>query len=158
MAISTAYVNQILPKDAARVAIPGHVIQVINSRGSEAQYTYGSTYTLVTATITPTYSNSLILYSSGTQIHTDTSGANYWNLNLYKTVGATTTSLTNIGNAVGYQKNGGERDYYSSSITGVANTTNAIIVTLRLEPMSGSGTIRANYANNGWITLMEIAQ
>ncbi len=29
--MSTAYVNRILPKDAARVAIPGHVIQVVQS-------------------------------------------------------------------------------------------------------------------------------
>lgn len=34
MAVSTAYVNQILPKDATRVAIPGHVIQVVQRNAS----------------------------------------------------------------------------------------------------------------------------
>ncbi len=63
MAVSTAYVNQILPKDAARVAIPGHVIQVVQGITTTEVETASSSpvNTTLAASITPTYSNSKIL-------------------------------------------------------------------------------------------------
>ena len=64
MALSTAYVNQILPKDAARVAIPGHVIQVVNSSITTVfTGTSGAETVLFTTNITPTYSTSKIFIS-----------------------------------------------------------------------------------------------
>ena len=63
MAVSTAYVNQILPKDAARVAIPGHVIQVVSQQfGSTDYFSTSTSFTdIVSLSITPAYSNSKII-------------------------------------------------------------------------------------------------
>lgn len=65
MAVSTAYVNQLLPKDAARVSIPGHIIQVVSYSTTSSPSTtttsgYGVT-TGVVGTITPTNANNKIL-------------------------------------------------------------------------------------------------
>jgi hypothetical protein len=61
MAVSTAYINHILPKDAARVAIPGHVIQVVNSTTTTIfTGTLGAEVALFNFSITPTYITSKI--------------------------------------------------------------------------------------------------
>ena len=74
MAISTAYVNQILPKDAARVSIPGHVIQVVQATSrSWAAIGVDNTWTSFgfSATITPSSTTSKILLISKISLYAD---------------------------------------------------------------------------------------
>ena len=63
MSVSTAYVNQILPKDASRVSIPGHVIQV-QTGSLDSQATSSTSYvnTGLYVNITPqSISNKIII-------------------------------------------------------------------------------------------------
>ena len=94
MAVSTAYINQILPKDAARVAIPGHVIQVVQSSTSAhvSSTATSDTFSGLSATITPTYSTSkiLVLVSQHVYISSD----NGVGLQLYRN----STPVFNLGN------------------------------------------------------------
>lgn len=66
--MSTAYVNRILPKDAARVAIPGHVIQVVNSTFTSTVSTTATTFisTSFNVSITPSSSTSKFLVFGNT--------------------------------------------------------------------------------------------
>lgn len=62
--MSKMYVNELLPKDAARVAIPGHVIQVVQGTEQSDVYTVTTntfTDTLISTSITPVSSNSKVL-------------------------------------------------------------------------------------------------
>lgn len=157
--MSTMYVNNVAPLDTNidSVHIPGHVVQTVVIRGGETQYTTGNN-NILAAAITPKYSNSKIIVNCGSQIHTDASNNSYWMLTLRREIAGNEGSLVNIGNAVGYQKSGGERDVYSTVYQDSPGVTSQVYYRVRLEHNSGSDSIRVNYSGNGWIYLQEIAQ
>jgi len=136
-------------------ALPvGSILQVVQAIGSEVQLnsTGGSNQVILTASITPSSSSNKILVFAGTQVHTDTTGAAYWTLNLHRD----SPDIANVANAAGYQKTGGERDFTATIKLDSPATTSSITYTIKASP-TNSGTIRFNYSNNGYITLLEVA-
>ncbi len=153
MAVSTAYVNQILPKDAARVAIPGHVIQVQSNYGVIGGAS--GTVTLMTVNITPTYSNSkiLVLASNGAERNGGGTG-DYIFVNVSRTIGSSTIVLGRTFNAMGYQVATNARQYGALNYLDSPNTTNTITYRIVTEPSSSVSWIHYDTA----LTVMEIAQ
>lgn len=166
MAVSTAYVNQILPKDAARVAIPGHVIQVLQGR-STARVTNSSSSPISAGcpvTITPISATSKILIS--------------WHMFYANNSDKTELHLMRNSTAIGggsdafiYFEHG--PDSYAAGYSGAIlsgnyldspNTTSAITYDLFFKDHS-NGTMYANGRGNypashfpAYIIVQEIAQ
>lgn len=159
MAVSTAYVNQILPKDAAGVYIPGHIIQVVTSSidpGSTS--TSGTTLidTGLSATITPRYSNSKLLIL-----------VCHWECYVSAANKALRIALTRNNNIVG--------DFNNSTLGYSGTTNNYFNVNLQYHDIPGAGTFtyRTQFASTygtgetvavhvdnstSYISIMEIAQ
>ena len=147
-------VNGSITGNGSGLTSVGKILQVVQSIGSEVQLnsTGGSNQVIATASITPSSSSNKILVFAGTQVHTDTTGGPYWTVNLHRN----SPDIANIANAAGYQKTGGERNFTATVKLDSPATTSSITYTMKASP-TGSGTIRFNYSNNGYITLLEVA-
>ena len=150
MAVSTAYINQILPKDAARVVIPGHVIQV-QSNYTQVGSVSGNNVTLITVNITPTYSNSKILIHASNGAERNGGGVGDY---IFVNVVRNTTVLGRTFNAMGYQVATNARQYGALTYLDSPNTTSTITYKLVTETSSSVSWIHYDTA----ITVMEIAQ
>ena len=165
MAVSTAYVNQILPKDAARVTSPGHIVQVVQTT-TNANITTTSTSFVAsgfTLSITPTYSTSKVLIMlNGGNTFNDTSGREVWT-QMYRNIGGAGYSLlpspyNQIIDIQGIYGGGTGRASHSVCILDSPATTS----TVTYQPYftnNGGGTSYFN-ANSPVLTftLMEVAQ
>lgn len=187
MAVSTAYVNQILPKDAARVAIPGHVIQVVSTTKTDifsqslSANAQGS-IDAISVNITPVYSTSKILIT----VHL--SGASsYWVAS--NSAPSWAGRLVRNGNSIAIGDAAGSRNRQTFQVGGPAgsssprinqlsmthldspSTTTTITYGVRLDNLdNGTQTMYLNYGPNdsdsnvltaravSSITVMEIAQ
>ena len=157
MTVSTAYVNQILPKDAARVAIPGHIIQVIQSSTSTqvSSTATSDTFTGLTANITPTYSTSKILALVSQHVYI--SGDNGIGLQLYRN----STPVYNLGNyAVFAQTAGIAMAHVALNYLDSPNTTSTITYSTYFRSRDSGETVgvQRDSQNSSTITLLEIAQ
>jgi hypothetical protein len=157
MAISTAYVNQILPKDTARVAIPGHVIQVVQSSTSTqvSSTSTSDTFTGLTANITPTLSTSKILVLVSQHVYI--SGDNGIGLQLYRNSNA----VFNLGNyAIFAQTAGIAMAHVALNYLDSPSTTSQITYSTYFRSRDSGETVgvQRDSQNTSTITLMEIAQ
>lgn len=148
--MSVAYVNSILPRDALRVAIPGHVIQV-QSNYTQVGSISGTNVTLLTVSITPTYSNSKILIHASNGAERNGGGTGDY---IFVNVVRNSTTLGRTFNAMGYQVANGARQYGALTYLDSPSTTSTIIYKLVTETSSSVPWIHYDTA----ITVMEIAQ
>jgi hypothetical protein len=165
--MSTMYVNELLPRDAARVAIPGHVIQVIQTSYTSSTDLRSTSFisTGTAATITPTSSSSKILIIINLAAETYQNGSNgndaKWEGRLMRN--ETQIMFKRRDSYAAASSNG----YYSFATDGSfvkldsPNTTDAITYRLdaKINNSSNSYTLRlSDSSSESTITLMEIAQ
>ena len=160
MAVSTAYVNQILPKDAARVAIPGHVIQVVDASSStQISVTSGTpTSAGFNLTITPTFSNSkLIVQGVLAGEAMSAGGTDYgFRYQLYRNGSSVYDALYDI-----YMSSNNNQRIQKVPIlfTQIANTTSALTFEVYFNVTGSSSQARLNYYGApSKLVIMEIAQ
>lgn len=152
--MSTIYADNIQPNLGSGVSIPGHVVQVVNTVGSGIIYFGNSTSaytTLMTAQITPMYSDSKIVISWAQSFNKSQSSAAS-TLRLRR--GSTTISSCE------HSFNPG-RMTASNVATDTPNTTSPISYVL--EGIAGGGATDAqlytvNNPTGGGLVIMEIAQ
>jgi hypothetical protein len=158
MTASTAYVNQILPKDAARVVIPGHVIQVVNSSTTSSISTTGNSFisTPLSVSITPTSSNSKFLvfgnafvYASGSQTQPQ--------ITLYRNGSDIVNKNYGFGNM--YTNSGGYGEtILPFSFMDTPSTATTLVYTLYFRNNSVGTAYFGSSDRLSVITVMEIAQ
>ena len=176
MAVSTAYVNQILPKDALAVSIPGHVIQVQHQILGSSLTQSNATTDLITISLTAKGNNSKFLLRGALSFSTDQStsntdqteyrvsfnrnGANVGGHNLWGTnIWFSADVLSSYGTGYDTRQANGE---HLDSPNVAAGTT--ITYTLRCQNGNATAYINrgSNNANTGshltFLTVMEIAQ
>ena len=155
MAVSTAYINQILPKDAARVAIPGHVIQTIYSNNqSMISLSSGSWISSgLTTNITTAAANSKILIqaavgfnfqsssSTGISFRVSRNGSGIWTQGQTRASGISGT---------------GDNEFWAT-IFYLDSPSVAIGTTLAYD-IQANGPGRLQDATDSSIVIMEIAQ
>ncbi len=159
------YVNEIAPRDAAGVHIPGHVIQTIQTQ-STTQYintttTYGDTP--LSATITPRYATSkiLVLVSASFFVETVTTST----IECHARITRGGSSIIEfprviIIRAAQYSGILGNGSQGILSHIDSPGTTNALTYTLQIcSSVTGEGArINKDGIARSTITLMEIAQ
>ena len=161
---STLYVDKVVEKtSAAGVHIPGHVIQCVSAKGNTTQYSTANVWgnTVVINSITPKYSNSIILGQA--TVATWRSGTNaYFGVRVENTGG--NTGIKAIWGD-GYIQASGEPLSWQSSyeFTYTAGTTSAVQSMFQQHPGGGSMWFPNNAGTysptNRWtFTLWEIAQ
>jgi len=152
--MSKLYVNQIVEANAGYgVQIPGHVIQVIEAKGSGIIYFGASTssYTnLITLNITPKYNNSLILVHYFQTLNTTTG---HWGTRVQRN--GSTMIISGEG-----QSNTGRLNSVGFKLDNPATTNQ---VTYILQGIASAGATDSNLftVNNptgGGMIAMEIAQ
>lgn len=157
MAVSTAYVNQVLPKDAARVAIPGHVIQVIQGSSNLhiTSTATSDTFSGLSATITPTYTTSKILVLVSQNVYI--SGDNGVGLKLFRNG----SQIFDNGNYVTFAQTAGivimhaPMNYLDSPNTNSACT---YATYFRSRDSGETVGVQRDGSNYSTITLLEVAQ
>ena len=169
--MSKMYVNELLPKDAARVAIPGgaqiagHIIQVVKSIYSGSTGVSTSTWSSLgrSLTITPLYANShiYITYSATSYFENGfgyftfyRNGTNLYNLGGYNT-NPSVQAITQLGNSSGSFYFPSVMAYYDYT----HNSTSALTYSVYAKT-GGSGTTYFPPGSSDAATFvaMEIAQ
>lgn len=158
--MSVAYVNSILPRDALRVAIPGHVIQVVDTAVSTAISVTSGTPTSAgfNLSITPTFTNSKLIVQGILAAEAISSGGTDYGFKY---------QLYRNGSSV-YDAN---YDIYMSSnnnqriqkvpvlFTQTANTTSTLTFEIYFNNTGSSSNARLNYYGApSRLVIMEIAQ
>ena len=152
--MSTMYVNKVQELNVGSgVQIPGHVIQVVEAKGSGIIYFGASTssYTnLITLNITPKYNNSLILVHYFQTLNTTTG---HWGTRVQRN--SSTTIISGEG-----QSNTGRLNSVGFKLDNPATTSQ---VTYTLQGIASSGATDSNLytVNNptgGGMIAMEVAQ
>ena len=156
--MSKIYVDEIAGiASADTVAIPGHVIQVVNGTyNTETTFTSTSfTDTGLTATITPTSTSSNILVVVSQNGVGKQSGDIYGHLALFRG----SSEIARIDRGAGYT--GDSSAIRVGSVTGSyldsPSTTNAVTYKTSFKMVVGSGFILNDESSVSTITLMEIA-
>ncbi len=155
MAVSTAYVNQILPKDAARVAIPGHVIQTLyNNTQSMVSLSSGSwissglSLNIVTAAL-----NSKILIQSTVGFNFQSSSATGISFRVTRNgSGVWTQGQTRASGISGT----GDNEFWATLI--YLDSPNVPIGTTLTYDIQANGPGRLQDATKSSIVIQEIAQ
>ncbi len=162
MAVSTAYVNQILPKDALGVSIPGHVIgyksATLNSPIAIAAGT--SLVQLISMTYTPVSSTSRLVISANLPNLRKTTGAgvNTWFSGLIRIDGQEIPE-GNLFGAVGYPETFGDHRYNVFTHTDAPSYSGQKTITLHgTSASTGSEWIVSYQGVTSRLTVMEIAQ
>jgi len=175
--MSVAYVNQILPKDATAVHIPGHTLQVVNSILTTTMTWTGTTaiQNILSASITPKYSNSKILVQCHVQIAAQHAFQNIITLTMDRNgskIAANTSGGATAGQSAwgcyggpSYADSGRIQEFFSLSYLDSPSTASTLTYTLggRLDNSAatayvGRWSLNNDSANVTTITLMEIAQ
>ncbi len=174
MAVSTAYVNQILPKDAARVAIPGHVIQI--QQGTLTTQTESSAAVNVSVdinlyvSITPTYSTSKIRITLGSLSLRTRDGNTYGCMFLERSInGGSYSKIVSFAEYFGDASNatyGKQEVYPTLDYIDTPNTTSSISYRITGTKVNGSANIAYHHNwsgtggayNKATLTAQEIAQ
>lgn len=174
MAVSTAYVNQILPKDAAQVSIPsgayipGHVVQVVNGyMPTQLEGSFSSDTDCFSVTITPTKATSKILIIVNMAGCLSRANGTFGRLWLAK--GTSRTVVTYFADYLGGPTLSNTEVYPSTSVFDTPNTTSPITYYVRAVRTDGGSNLAINHYRGGSsdnpllyatsrMTLMEIAQ
>lgn len=170
MAVSTAYVNRILPKDAPAVHIPGHVVQVVTKtmRGNAGTSSGSMVASGKYIDITPKYVNSIIIVKfMATQFIADVAGSRYTirrnGSDFITSDGTNATSVqTEIGQGGFYGS--GNTGWYGMGILGIHdslhNSTSSLRYEVYFRTNAGTGTIYfpAGSVDQMFVEAMEIAQ
>ena len=148
--------------NANTVAIPGHVIQVVNSLDDTSTIVTSSSFTStgVSASITPSSSSSRIMIMFNFNLSVDGNDLAHALGAIYRTAPATSEVLQQ------YMMRDQSGELHATNVTMVAvdspSTTSACTYELRVRT-TGSSEVRVNYLaptytdTNASITLMEIA-
>jgi hypothetical protein len=158
--MSKMYVNELLPKDAARVAIPGHVIQVVDASSStQISVTSGSpTSAGFNLSITPTFTNSKLIVQgilAGEAI--SSGGTDYgFKYRLYRNG----SSVYNAEYDIYMSSNNNQRiQKVPILFTQTANTTSTLTFEVYFNNTGSSSNARLNYYGApSRLVIMEIAQ
>ena len=166
MAVSTAYVNQILPKDATGVSIPGHVIQVVQTQTASQTIITSTSYanTTLAATITPlNVKNKILILMSPAFYAETTDAANA--IELHANITRNNISIQEFRRAIiiratAYSGIVGMGHQGSISYIDSPATTSQVTYTLQLSSSTVGQGARLNKDGGAYstITLMEIAQ
>jgi hypothetical protein len=161
---------KVVGTDAGSIVAPGHVIQVQTIGQSSAQSNTGSSYadTGLTGSITPKFSNSLILITVSANVSTAGANSQENAVRLYRSA-PTTATVQEIQRAfLLYGASGGNHQgTYHAGVTmfDTPGTTSTCTYKWQNKVLSGGGDIRHNdYAvtgvptNQARMILMEIAQ
>ena len=138
------------------VAIPGHVIQVVQSVGSVGRQTYSSTsyFNLIIVNITPKFSTSKILISAHTSLTRTVSA--YIDGRITRGYSTQLLSLdTQAGYIAGLTNNEHSMGSLSGEVLDSPSTTSSVDYRMQLK-MGSSGNIFIDGQPS--ITAMEIAQ
>ena len=161
MAGSTAYVNQILPKDASGVAIPGHVIGyksvLLTSPIAIAAST--SYVQLLSMTYTPVSANSRLVISvnMANLKKSSAAGTNSWFSGNVRIDGVDIPE--GIFGAIGYPEALADHRYNIFTHTDVASYSGTKTITLLgSSNASGSEWVVSYQGQSTRLTVMEIAQ
>jgi hypothetical protein len=170
MAVSTAYVNRILPKDAAAVHIPGHVIQVVTKteRGIAGTSSGSMVATGKYIDITPKYSNSIIIVKFIATQFVDGASATRQTIrrngvDFITSDGTSNTSVQTEISQMGFYGSGNS-GWYGMGILGVHDKTHNSTSPLRYEVYfrTNGGTGNIYFPPGGvdqmFMEAMEIAQ
>lgn len=138
------------------VAIPGHVVQVVQGLGNTARQTYSSTsyQDIIIVSITPKFSTSKILVTA----HTSLTRSQSAYINGQITRGS--TQILSLDTQAGYIASLTNNEHSMGSLSGeildAPSTTSATTYRLQLRVSGGSGGIFID--GQPVITAMEIAQ
>ena len=170
MAVSTAYVNRILPKDAPAVHIPGHIVQVVTKteRGTTGTSSGSMVATGKYIDITPKYANSIILVKFMTTQFVDGAAGTRQTirrngLDFITADGTSNTSIQTEISQLGFYGSG-NTGWYGMGILGVHDRTHNSTSTLRYEVYfrtnAGTGSVwfPPGAVDQMFIEAMEIAQ
>jgi hypothetical protein len=162
MAASTAYVNQILPKDAAGVSIPGHVVQYKTvTTSTPISLSAGTGWiNILSLSYTPINPNNKLMISVNIPNLRKTTGAgtNTWFGGLIRIDGQEIPE-GNLFGAVGYPETFNDQRYMiHSQIEASAYSGTKTISFLGNSSSSGSEWIVSYQDNNTKMVVMEIAQ
>ena len=166
------YVNELLPKDAARVAIPGHAIQVqqgILTTQTESSAATGTTVDInLYVSITPTYTNSKIRITLGSLSVRSRSPDTFGILFLERSInGGSYTRIVSFAEYFGSSTTYGTQEVYPTlDYIDTPSTTSSLSYRITGYRVSGSANIAYHHNFNGGsgvynkatLTATEIAQ
>lgn len=167
--MTTLYVDNIAPNLQNAVSIPGHVVQVQTVGHSNHQSNTGSSYvdTGLEGSITPKFSNSLILIVVSANVSTAGANSQENAVRLYRSAPTAATIQEIQRGMLLYDASGGnQQGTYHAGVTmyDTPGTTSTCTYKWQNKVLSGGGNIRHNDystsipANQARMILMEIAQ
>jgi len=141
--------------DTGTLRMPGSAIQIVRTANATVlQGTFATQTNVLSLSITPKASNSIIHIQGAMQLHNDATGS-YWMLRLMRD---STQVIGSMFSAFGYQLAAGERDMLPINHTEVSGSTSARTYHIACHRNSGTGTMQVNYGNYGNMTIIEYAQ
>ena len=154
--MSKIYVDEIAGiASPSTVAIPGHVIQVVQTLvETEQAYTSTSiTTTLYSASITPSSTSSKILIGVGFDLRKNNTARDGLLIKLYKDGSARKTFSTWNG----YDLDDNHYNHFSNTYLDEPSTTSEITYDIRVRTYGGNNFILNDSNSTGSLILMEIA-